>query len=61
MRNILAHDYRGIDPEIVFDVIKNELPKLNIVLLQILKEFPEDSVKPILDTNLYQHLKKIII
>ena len=26
MNNVLAHDYRGIDPEIVFDVIKNELP-----------------------------------
>ena len=60
MRNILAHDYRGIDSEIVFDVIKNELPKLQTAFIQMLKEFPHTSLVEILETRLYQHLKKII-
>ena len=36
MRNILAHDYRGVDPEIVFDVIKNEVPKLKIAFIEMI-------------------------
>src|ERR1017187_6645261 len=33
MRNVLANDYRGIDPEIVFDVVANELPKLKAAFI----------------------------
>lgn len=58
MRNILAHDYRGIDPEIVFDVIKNELPKLNTALLNLLGLLPQDLVQEVLATRQYQSLKK---
>ena len=61
MRNILAHDYRGIDPEIVFDVITNELPSLNKALLQILSLLPQDIVKEILQTNQYKHLASILL
>jgi uncharacterized protein with HEPN domain len=60
MRNVLAHDYRGIDPEIVFDVIKNELPKLRIALTKMLPEFPHSSIVEILDTKMYMHLRSII-
>ncbi len=61
MRNVLSHDYRGIDDEIVFDVIKNELPKLKLVLVQFLKLFPEYEVEEVLETKQYQALKKIIL
>jgi uncharacterized protein with HEPN domain len=60
MRNILAHDYRGIDPEIVFDVINYQLPKLKSSLLQLLKLFSEDLVNEVLETKQYQSLKGII-
>lgn len=60
MRNVLAHDYRGIDDEIVFDVIKNELPKLKLVLVRFLKLFPEYEVEEVLETNQYRALKKMI-
>ena len=58
LRNILAHDYRGIDLEIIFDVINNELPKLQIALFYILGLLPQDLVKEILETKQYQHLKE---
>lgn len=60
MRNVLAHGYRGIDPEIVFDVVKNELPKLQTALLIILKIFPISNIQEVMETKIYQHLKKII-
>ena len=60
MRNVLAHDYRGIDPEIVFDVIRNELPNLQSAFLLMLKEFSSLSVMEVIETKMYQHLRKII-
>ncbi len=60
MRNILAHDYRGIDPEIVFDVVTRELPALKTAFLEILKYLPEETLKAILQTKQYQHLQKVI-
>jgi len=60
MRNVLAHDYRGIDPEIVFDVLMNELPVLKTALLRMIKCLPSDSINEIIKTNQYQHLIKII-
>ena len=60
MRNVLAHDYRGVDPEIVFDVVRSELPKLREAFLHILKVFPEPFVMMALETPTYLHLKKII-
>lgn len=60
MRNILAHDYRGIDPEVVFDVIKNELPQLKKALLELLKLLPQNLVQVVLATKQYQHLQQVI-
>ena len=57
MRNILAHDYRGIDPEIVFDVISNELPQLKTALKQMLTLMPPDLVEAVLQTKQYNHLR----
>ena len=38
LRDKLIHDYMGVDYEIVWDVIKNELPPLKQKLLIILKK-----------------------
>ncbi len=60
MRNVLAHDYRGIDPEIVFDVVRNELTILEVAFIQMLTNLPSDAVREIVETNQYQHLYYII-
>ena len=60
MRNVLAHDYRGVDEDIVFKVVKIELPKLKLVLIEFLKVFPKDEVEEVLETKQYKHLKGII-
>jgi uncharacterized protein with HEPN domain len=60
MRNVLAHDYRGIDPEIVFDVVSNELTMLKVAFFKMLKNLPIDAINEILETKQYQHLKSVI-
>ena len=59
MRNVLAHDYRGVDPDIVFNVVKKELPKLTVVLIEFLKMFPKNEVEEVIETKQYKHLKGI--
>lgn len=57
----MAHDYKGIDPEILFDVVTNELPILKTALLRIIKSLPSDAIKEVIQTKQYQHLIDIII
>jgi uncharacterized protein with HEPN domain len=60
MRNVLAHDYRGIDEDILFKVVKIEIPKLKSVLIEFLKMFPKNDVQEVLETKQYKHLKGIL-
>ena len=60
MRNILAHDYRGVDADIVYDVIIQELPKLEKALISLLSDLPADNVKLVLETKQYAHLHKVV-
>lgn len=38
MRDRLIHDYIGVNYSIVWDVIKNKIPELNIQINQILSK-----------------------
>ncbi len=38
LRNRLIHDYFGIDYEIVWDIVKNEVPELNNQIKEILEK-----------------------
>ena len=60
MRNFLAHDYRGTDLEIVFDVVKVELPKLSAAFIAFLHLLPKTEVEEALQNEYYQHLHKIV-
>ena len=58
IRDKLSHDYRGIDPNIVWNVIQTRLDYLKETLIQMLEEINYD--KEILDkalkTKYYNHL-----
>jgi uncharacterized protein with HEPN domain len=43
MRDVLIHDYFGVDMEKVWGVVKNRLPELKNVVFQILKEIAKDE------------------
>lgn len=40
-RNVLVHDYTAIKNETVWDVIRDDLPRLQAVLTELLKSAPE--------------------
>jgi uncharacterized protein with HEPN domain len=58
LRNRMAHDYRGIDPDIVFDIAVNELEILKKALIQILLNVPinSDLFDQIIDSPYYKHI-----
>lgn len=38
MRNIISHEYLSVDPEIITDIIKHNLPPLLVVLHRIMED-----------------------
>jgi uncharacterized protein with HEPN domain len=38
LRDIVAHEYFGIDLEIIWDIVQNKLPELDLQIAAILKE-----------------------
>lgn len=59
MRNYLAHDYRGVDAELVFNTSKTQLTPLKSVLLLMLNEvdYESEALKMALDSPHYQHIQ----
>ncbi|MBO0939420.1 DUF86 domain-containing protein [Fibrella sp. HMF5335] len=59
MRNYLAHDYRGVDAELVFNISKHELQLLKSVLLLMLNdvEYESDALRTALDSPYYSHIQ----
>ena len=59
LRNRMAHDYRGIDPEIIFDIIKQELTPLKDALINIILLNPinKELVLKALDSQFYKNLE----
>ena len=58
MRNYLAHDYRGVDADMVFQTSRNELQPLKDVLLQMLDtiDYEPAALRTALDSPHYQHI-----
>ncbi len=44
-RNLVAHNYFGIDADEIWDIIKNHLPKLENSMNKILKDMETNNVK----------------
>jgi uncharacterized protein with HEPN domain len=42
-RNVLVHDYLGIDLDIVWDVVKRDLPSLKQAVIEMLASFPDSD------------------
>ncbi len=59
IRNRIAHDYRGIDAEIVFHIIKNELSVLNEVMIKMLISTgtTRAEIEKYIQSDYYKHLK----
>lgn len=62
LRNRIAHDYRSIDPNISFDIIRNYLPDLKEKLIKMLKQvdFEKGLLVKVVNTPFYKHLDYLI-
>jgi uncharacterized protein with HEPN domain len=59
LRNRMAHDYRGIDPEIIFDIVQQELTHLKNALINmlLLNLVNKDLVLRALNSPFYKNLE----
>lgn len=58
MRDKISHNYRGISPYIVWDIIKSSLESYKNVLIEILPNIEdyEESLNEALNSGYYKHL-----
>jgi uncharacterized protein with HEPN domain len=61
-RNRIVHDYRGIDREIIFSIVRVELPKLKDALIEIFGtiEIPDDLRLKLAESEYYTHVKFLL-
>ena len=59
MRNFLAHDYRGIDYDLVYDVINGNRPPLKEVLIDMVSliDYEKPLLAEALDSPYYRHIQ----
>ncbi len=62
LRNRIAHDYRGTDFEVIFDIVKNELSLLKNALILMLENIKTDTtdLEIILQNPYYSDLKYLL-
>jgi uncharacterized protein with HEPN domain len=58
LRNRMAHDYRGIDADIIFDLIKTELSPLKNALIDLLPHFSiaREELKEVVNSSYFKHI-----
>ena len=58
MRDKISHNYRGISPYIVWDIVNNSLDSYKNTLVQILPNIKdyEETLEEALNSNYYKHL-----
>ncbi len=59
MRDKISHNYRGINPYMVWDIVKNSIPKYKNIILAILPKVDEfkEALIDALDSRFYTHLE----
>ena len=58
MRDKISHNYRGINPYMVWDIVQNSIPEYKELLLNILPKVDEfkEALTDALDSQFYIHL-----
>jgi uncharacterized protein with HEPN domain len=61
LRNRMAQDYRGIDPEIVYDIVRTELKSLKKALIEMLPRFSisREDLTMVLTSTYFKHIQYI--
>lgn len=63
LRNRLAHDYRGSDPDILWQIIKIELAPLKQTLIKMIShiDYKKELLLSAINSEYYKHLKYLDI
>lgn len=58
IRDKMSHDYRGIDPHIVWNVIQTKLDDLRQTMIRMIEriDYDKETLTEALKTNYYSHL-----
>ena len=61
LRNRMAHDYRGKDADIIFDIVKTELLPLKKALLELMPNFSllSEELKDVITSSFFTHISYI--
>jgi len=59
MRDKISHNYRGIDEGLVWDIVKNYLPTLKVLLVDMLEKIEDSEVyiNEAVSSKYYEDLK----
>jgi uncharacterized protein with HEPN domain len=59
MRDKISHNYRGINPYMVWDIVKNSIPEYKTILLKIVPNVNDfkEALEDALDSKFYMHLE----
>jgi len=64
MRNRIVHEYRGVDPFIVFSIVNENLEELKIELIKMFKqlkiELSNEVLNEIIPSSYYRHLSYLV-
>jgi uncharacterized protein with HEPN domain len=62
LRDKISHDYRGVNPDILWSVIHKDLSKLKSSLIEMMHLInpPRELLKKFLSTPHYKHIKYLI-
>ncbi|HLP59241.1 MAG TPA: HepT-like ribonuclease domain-containing protein [Candidatus Deferrimicrobium sp.] len=62
IRDKMSHDYRGIDPHIVWNVIQTKLDDLKQTMIQMVEriDYDKEMLLEALKTNYYNHLSYLM-
>ena len=62
LRNFLSHNYRGIDPNIIWDIVNNKLDKLKEVCVLLVKKIgvKKEQISIVLDSPYYKNIKYLL-
>jgi len=62
LRNRIAHDYRGIDRNVVFQIVKNELDTLQKACEKLLQQLhlPKSELQNLLENTFFKHLEYLL-
>ncbi|AYQ33022.1 DUF86 domain-containing protein [Runella sp. SP2] len=62
LRNRIAHDYTGIDYEMVFEIVNQQIPRLKVAIEEIIKDglatksFDKSDCKVAQESVFYRHI-----